>query len=85
MTEESLDQAEGSSNLKQADSILQKTSGKLEIAIEAMRSGGLNENAQFGLKAILCEIKDEVDRTSAILAFPQADHTGKPTTKSPQR
>lgn len=72
MADGSLDQTEGCGNFKQADRILQKSSGKLEVVIEALRSGELNENAQFGLQAILCEIKDEVDKTSAIL------HAGTP-------
>jgi len=52
-------------NREQASVILQKVDSKLEIIIEAMRSGELTENAQFGLRAILSEIKADLEQLHA--------------------
>lgn len=65
MGDESLNQTGGTSNMNQSDSILQKSSGKLELVIEAMRTGDLNENALYGLRAILGEVKDSLDSVGA--------------------
>ena len=47
--------------MNQAQAILQQSSGKLSLAIEAIKSGNLSEEAQFGLQAILGEVKADLE------------------------
>jgi len=68
MTERIVNGTLRSNNLKTADLILREASAGLEMIIHTLRNGTLNKGAQHGLRLLIFNVRDDIDKAVEMIA-----------------